>query len=79
MRASTATVRSSRPNARLDDGKLDIVVVDYLPAWRVLMHAPKLFSGTVAQVPGVSMTQDASTSAICIGRGARVSRRWGAP
>ena len=44
------------PEAQLDDGKLDIVVVDHRPAWRVLMHAPRLFSGTVAQVPGVSMT-----------------------
>jgi YegS/Rv2252/BmrU family lipid kinase len=43
------------PEALLDDGKLDVVVVDYLPAWRVLMHAPKLFAGTVAQVPGVSI------------------------
>lgn len=43
------------PDAVLDDGQLDVVVVDYLPAWRVLMYAPKLFAGTVAQVPGVSM------------------------
>jgi len=45
------------PEALLDDGKLDLVVVGYLPAWRVLMHAPKLFAGTVAQVPGVSITK----------------------
>ncbi len=45
------------PDAQLDDGQLDLVVVDYLPAWRVLMHAPKLFAGTVAQVPGVSITK----------------------
>jgi YegS/Rv2252/BmrU family lipid kinase len=45
------------PEAILDDGKLDVVVVDYLPAWKVLLHAPKLFAGTVAQVPGVSMTR----------------------
>jgi len=45
------------PEALLDDGKLDLVVVDYLPAWRVLMHAPKLFAGTVARVPGVSITK----------------------
>lgn len=45
------------PEALLDDGKLDLVVVDYLPAWRVLMHAPKLFAGTVAKVPGVSITK----------------------
>ena len=34
------------PDAQLDDGQLDLVVVDYMPAWRVLMHAPKLFAGT---------------------------------
>lgn len=45
------------PEAVLDDGKLDVVVVNYLPAWRVLMHAPKLFAGTVAKVPGVSITR----------------------
>ena len=45
------------PEARLDDGKLDVIVVDHRPAWRVLMHAPRLFSGTMARVPGVSMTQ----------------------
>jgi YegS/Rv2252/BmrU family lipid kinase len=45
------------PEALLDDGMLDVVVVDYLPAWRVLMHAPKLFAGTVARVPGVSITK----------------------
>lgn len=45
------------PEALLDDGKLDLVIVDYLPVWKVLMHAPKLFAGTVAQVPGVSITK----------------------
>jgi diacylglycerol kinase (ATP) len=45
------------PEARLDDGRLDVVVVDYRPAWRVLMQAPRLFSGALARVPGVSMTQ----------------------
>jgi YegS/Rv2252/BmrU family lipid kinase len=43
------------PNAQLDDGKLDIVVVDYRAPWRVLVHVPRLFAGTVARVPGVSM------------------------
>ena len=63
------------PDAQLDDGQLDLVVVDYLPAWRVLMHAPKLFAGTVAQVPGVSITKT-STHWNRIRCGARVSRRW---
>jgi YegS/Rv2252/BmrU family lipid kinase len=50
------------PTAELDDGKLDVVVVDYRPAWRVLMQAPRLFSGTVAQVPGVSMRRASTVS-----------------
>jgi YegS/Rv2252/BmrU family lipid kinase len=43
------------PEAQLNDGQLDIVVVDYRPPWRVLVHVPRLFAGTVASVPGVSM------------------------
>jgi YegS/Rv2252/BmrU family lipid kinase len=42
------------PDARLDDGKLDIVIVEHRAPWRVLAQAPRLFSGTVARVPGVS-------------------------
>lgn len=57
------------PEALLDDGQLDVVVVDYLPAWRVLMHAPKLFAGTVARVPGVSITR---TSRLAIASDAAV-------
>ena len=48
------------PDAKLDDGMLDVIVVDHRPAWQVLMHAPRLFSGTVGQVPGVSMTRATS-------------------
>jgi diacylglycerol kinase (ATP) len=50
------------PGAELDDGKLDIVVVDNRPVWQVLMQAPKLFAGTVAQVPGVSTTRATSVA-----------------
>lgn len=50
------------PGAVLDDGKLDIVVVDNRPVWQVLMQAPKLFAGTVAQVPGVSTTRATSVA-----------------
>jgi YegS/Rv2252/BmrU family lipid kinase len=48
------------PDAQLDDGKLDIVVVEHRAPWRVLAQAPRLFSGTVARVPGVSMRRAAS-------------------
>ncbi|HEU5254391.1 MAG TPA: diacylglycerol kinase family protein [Vicinamibacterales bacterium] len=50
------------PEAKLDDGKLDVVVVSYMPAWRVLMHARRLFAGTVGQVPGVSTTRVAAVT-----------------
>jgi diacylglycerol kinase (ATP) len=50
------------PGAELDDGKLDLVVVDHRPAWRVLMQAPRLFSGNVMQVPGVSTTRASSVA-----------------
>lgn len=50
------------PEAKLDDGKLDVVVVSDMPAWRVLMHARRLFAGTVGQVPGVSTTRVAAVT-----------------
>jgi len=45
------------PNARIDDGQLDIVVVEHRSPWAVIFHVPKLFSGKVATVPGVTMTR----------------------
>jgi diacylglycerol kinase (ATP) len=44
------------PAARIDDGKLDVVVVDDRSPWAVIRHAPKLFRGRLGEVPGVSMT-----------------------
>jgi diacylglycerol kinase family enzyme len=44
------------PHARFDDGKLDVVVVDDRSPWGVLRHAPTLFRGRLAEVPGVTMT-----------------------
>jgi YegS/Rv2252/BmrU family lipid kinase len=48
------------PDARLDDGKLDIVVVEHRAPWRVFVQAPRLFSGNLARVPGVSFTRASS-------------------
>lgn len=42
------------PAARLDDGKLDVVVVDDRPLWQTLMQVPKLFDGRIASAPGVT-------------------------
>jgi len=44
------------PAARVDDGKLDVVIVDDRSPWAVIRHAPKLFRGRLADVPGVTMT-----------------------
>ena len=43
------------PHARLDDGQLDVVVVEQRPAWRALMQVPKVFLGKVDRVRGVSI------------------------
>jgi YegS/Rv2252/BmrU family lipid kinase len=43
------------PHAQLDDGKLDVVVIDDRPAWRALLQIPYVFAGRLARVPGVTM------------------------
>lgn len=45
------------PAARLDDGKLDLVVVDEQPTWRMLAQLPAFFRGTLAPGPGLHMAQ----------------------
>ncbi len=41
------------PAARLDDGLLDVVTVEYRPLGATLRRLPSLFSGRIASVPGV--------------------------
>ena len=48
------------PDARIDDGKLDVVVVDARPVWQTLLQVPKLFNGTIGKAPGVT-TRSAAT------------------
>jgi YegS/Rv2252/BmrU family lipid kinase len=43
------------PDARLDDGELDVVVVAYRSPWAALRQVPKLFAGRITRAPGVSM------------------------
>jgi YegS/Rv2252/BmrU family lipid kinase len=43
------------PRARLDDGRLDVVVVEHRSPLRVLVQARRLFTGTLGDAPGVSM------------------------
>jgi diacylglycerol kinase (ATP) len=45
------------PDARLDDGLLDVVVVDDRKAWEALLELPRLFSGGVTNVRGVTTQQ----------------------
>jgi YegS/Rv2252/BmrU family lipid kinase len=43
------------PDARLDDGLLDVVVVKERSPISALLQMPRLFSGRIAHVPGVAM------------------------
>ena len=42
------------PGARIDDGRIDVVVVEARPVWRTLCHMPRLFNGRIASVSGVT-------------------------
>jgi diacylglycerol kinase (ATP) len=44
------------PHARIDDGRLDVVIVAHRSAAGVLLQAPMLFAGRVDALPGVVMT-----------------------
>lgn len=55
------------PAARLDDGRLELVVVDAQPVWRILARIPDLFAGRLASRPGLSM--ESITSAGITGPG----------
>ena len=41
------------PQARLDDGRLDVVIVEYRPLWRTALQMRRLFNGRIAELPGV--------------------------
>lgn len=43
------------PRAKLDDGKLDVVMVSARAGWLAILQAPLLFLGAAAVVPGVTM------------------------
>jgi YegS/Rv2252/BmrU family lipid kinase len=53
------------PQARVDDGKLDLVIVNNRSVWAVMRQVRRLFSGELARVPGVSMTQVTTVSISC--------------
>jgi diacylglycerol kinase family enzyme len=43
------------PAARLDDGHLDLVIVESQPLWRLLAQVPALFGGTLRSGRGLQM------------------------
>jgi YegS/Rv2252/BmrU family lipid kinase len=43
------------PNARLDDGLLDVVVISDGPRWKFIADSPKVFKGTHVRDPRVKM------------------------
>lgn len=45
------------PSARVDDGKLDLVVIEEQPTWRLLAQLPAFFRGTLGPRPGLTMEQ----------------------
>ena len=44
------------PHARVDDGRLDVIVVGHRSPWQVLRYMPRLFSGQIDRVPDVMAT-----------------------
>jgi YegS/Rv2252/BmrU family lipid kinase len=53
------------PRARLDDGRLDVVVVETMPVWRLVARLPRLFDGRLGDVPGVRM-RTAEEVEVCV-------------
>ncbi len=45
------------PRARLDDGLLDVVVIEQASGWRRIAQLPKLRNGTFVDMPGVEYRQ----------------------
>ena len=43
------------PGARVDDGELDLVVMDERSRFTTLLHMPRLFNGTVHRTPGCTI------------------------
>ncbi len=44
------------PSARLDDGRLDLVIVEDQPLWRVMTRVPAFFSGRLTPAGGLRMS-----------------------
>jgi len=55
------------PDARNDDGKLDICFVEQMPLPLILRHFPKVLSGTHTQLPWVTMGRAERITVSCPG------------
>jgi diacylglycerol kinase (ATP) len=58
------------PDARLDDGLLDVCVIGDLSRIQILRHFPKVFRGAHLSVPGVSMFRGKHVTVEALGRDA---------
>jgi YegS/Rv2252/BmrU family lipid kinase len=43
------------PGALVDDGRLDLVVVEERTRWQTVRHIPRLFTGSVGRIPGCTI------------------------
>jgi diacylglycerol kinase family enzyme len=53
------------PGARVDDGALDLVVVEERSRWRTVCQTPRLFTGSVARMPGYSIRRVREVTIAC--------------
>jgi len=71
------------PGAKLDDGRLEVVVLENGPLWRTLVSAPRLFLGGLEHAPGyrrlagpaATVTATAPTAVHCDGDPVEAARR----
>lgn len=42
------------PQAKIDDGLLDIVLIDDIPKFKFLINIPRIFTQSIAQAPGIT-------------------------
>jgi YegS/Rv2252/BmrU family lipid kinase len=52
------------PGARPDDGLLDICLIEDVPLFRALLHAPRLFTGAIHRMRGVRLFRAASVQIV---------------
>ncbi len=53
------------PLARIDDGVLDMVVIEAAEVWRLILRARRLFDGTVGSAPGVQTLRMTEATISC--------------